>query len=103
MKFVEWLAWLLIVVPILPFSAAAVFVWSRFWRYTSPSLRERAIIAIRDWIVASAVAAVALNLVLNLGWPGEVRALLLAGAMILVSVPSAYWLTLYFGGRFRER
>ena len=101
MTLVEILAWLLIIVPAFPLAATVIFVGHRFWRVSSPSLRERAAIAIRDALVASMAAAIALNIVFGWDWPAIVRLILLAGGMVLVSLPSAWWLFLYARGAFR--
>lgn len=92
---------LLIVVPALPALASLILVWKGGWRDTSPSLRERTLLALRDWLVASAVASIALSRLLSWGWPTDVTLVVLATALLLVSLPSAYWLWLYFTGRFR--
>lgn len=90
---------LLLVVPLLPIAAAYFLV--RGWALNSPSLHERALIAVRDAVIASAVAVLA---AVRLGWislPDGVPLLVLTTALLLVSLPSAWWLYLFWRGRFR--
>jgi hypothetical protein len=89
----------LIVIPVLP--ALASLVLLGHWRTDSVTLHERAVIAVRDWLVASIVALLSLNALLEWGWPALVRAGGLYVALLAVSLPSAYWLWLYLWGRFR--
>lgn len=96
---VDAIAWLLIVVPALPLATALIL--GQHIRSESPSLAERALIAVRDCLVASMAALLALNRILGWGWPGQVIVLVLGMALILVSVPSAYWLWQYRRGAFR--
>lgn len=90
---------LLIVTPAFPALAALLLL--RHWRTDSPSLHERTILAVRDWLVASIAALLALSRLGLIELPRGVTLPLLATAMLLVSLPSAYWLWLYFRGRFR--
>ena len=91
----------LIVVPIFPLATVAVLVWCAGWRPNSPSLAERTLLAFRDATVAIVVAALAANRVFGWDWPREIVLLLTASILLLVSLPSAYWLHLYWRGEFR--
>jgi hypothetical protein len=99
---VELMIVLLVVVPAFPALLLAILIHRRVWRSDSPSLRERTLLAFRDWLVASIAATLALR---SLGMielvPRSATLPLLAIAMLLVSLPSAYWLWLYFRGAFR--
>ena len=91
---------LLVVVPAFPALTALILL--RHWhQLESPSLHERTLLAIRDWAVASIAAALALSRLGFIELPNGIGLPLLAIAMLLVSVPSAYWLWLYFRGQFR--
>lgn len=96
---VDVIAWALVIVPAIPALAAWILV--RHLRSDSPSLAERALVAIRDWLVASLVAIVALNRIFEWHLPSLVVVLLLGGGMLLVSLPSAWWLYMYQRGAFR--
>lgn len=101
MSVIDWMIVLLVVAPAFPALTALILV--RHWhRIESPSLHERTLLAVRDWAVASIAAALALS---RLGFvfdlpPGSAIPML-AVALLLVSLPSAYWLWLYFRGSFR--
>ena len=100
MTAVDWMVVLMIVAPVFP--ALTAFILVRHWhRMDSPSLHERTILAIRDWGVASIAAYLSLGRLHMLPVPSGVALPLLAIAMLLVSLPSAYWLSLYFRNRFR--
>lgn len=100
MSVVDWMVVLLVVVPAFPALTALILL--RHWhRLDSPSLHERSLLAIRDWAVASIAATLALARLGIIGLPNDTALPLLATAMLLVSLPSAYWLHLYFRGRFR--
>lgn len=100
MSVVDWMVALLIVVPAFPALTALILL--RHWnRLDSPSLHERTLLALRDWGVASIAAALALSRLGFIHLPQELSLPLLAIAMLLVSLPSAYWLWLYYRGRFR--
>lgn len=100
MTLVDWLVVLLVVVPAFPGLAAIILV--RHWHGTdSPSLHERTLLAVRDWAVASIAAILALARMGFLSLPDGVPILMLAIAMLLVSLPSLYWLSLYWRGKFR--
>lgn len=99
MTLLDWEAWALVVVPILPLMASIVLV--RHWGSASVSLHERTMLALRDTLIASIAAAISVNRLMNLGWDGQTVLVLLAFSLILVSLPSAYWLFLYFRGAFR--
>lgn len=93
------LTWLLLLVPIFPLLALVIL--AGHWSVPSPSLHERTLLAGRDWVVASIAGVLALA---RLGWitlPPGTPLLLIAVAMLLVSIPSAYWLLLYWRGAFR--
>ena len=91
----------LIVVPIFPLSTVAVLAWHTPWRAGSPSLSERTLLAVRDASVAVVVAALAANRVFGWEWDRAVVLLLTTTILLLVSLPSAYWLLLYSRGGFR--
>lgn len=100
MTVVDWMVLLLVVVPAFP--ALTAFILMRHWnRLESPSLHERTLLAIRDWAVASIAATLALARLGLMSLPTGSALPLLAIAMLLVSLPSAYWLWLYFRGGFR--
>lgn len=90
---------LLLIVPVLPAAAALLLVTT--WTHKSVALRERTLLALRDWIVASLAALLALNRILHWQWPSEFALSVLAFALLLVSLPSAWWLYLFWRGRFR--
>lgn len=90
---------ILAVVWVLPLIASVVLV--RHWSSQSVSLHERTILALRDLLVATLAGAIAVNRILDLGWDGQLVIALLGIALILVSLPSGYWLLLYFRGAFR--
>jgi hypothetical protein len=96
---VDWLAVVLIAAPILPLTAA--FLLLRHWPERSTALHERAILAIRDWVVASLAAILAMARLDFFTLPNGTALVLIAVAMLLVSIPSAYWVFLYATGRFR--
>jgi hypothetical protein len=97
---IDWLVVLLIVVPAFPALTALILL--RHWNQLhSPSLHERTLLAIRDWAVGSIAAALALSRLGFITLPREWSLPLLAIAMLLVSLPSAYWLALYYRGKFR--
>jgi hypothetical protein len=97
----EVMVLLLVVVPALPALLVIILVHHHAWRSGSPSLRERALLAFRDWIVASMAATMALNRLFGWGLPNETIILLLTLALLLVSLPSAFWLWMYWRGAFR--
>jgi hypothetical protein len=100
MTLVDWIVVLLVVVPAFPALTALILL--RHWnRLDSPSLHERTLLAIRDWAVASIAASLALARLGFIHLPNGTALPMLAIAMLLVSLPSAYWLFLYFRGRFR--
>lgn len=92
---------LLVIVPAFPATALGIMLWRRAWFTDSPSLRERTLIAARDWVVASIAATLALSRLGLIAIPNGSALPLLLTAMLLVSVPSAWWLWLYSRGRFR--
>jgi len=89
----------LVVLPIAPL--AAVWILSRHFKESSTSLRERAVLAIRDFIVASIAATLALSRLEFITLPTGTAVPMLIFAMLLVSLPSVWWLALYFRGSFR--
>ena len=91
----------LIVVPIFPVATVAVLIWRAGWRPDSPSLAERTLLAFRDATVAVVVAGLAANRVFGWDWDRAVVLLLTASILLLISLPSAYWLHLYARGEFR--
>lgn len=100
MSVIDWMVLMLIVAPAFP-ALTALILLGHWNRLESPSLHERTVLAIRDWGVASIAAALAFD---RLGFdivPDGWSLPLLAVAMLLVSLPSAYWLWLYYRGRFR--
>lgn len=101
MTLIDWLVALLIVAPLFPALLVGVLVYRRVWTFRSPSLRERALLGFRDWLVASIAALLALQHLGLVSLPHGIALPLLAIAMLLVSIPSAYWLLLYFRGGFR--
>jgi hypothetical protein len=96
---IDWLAVVLIVAPVLPLTAA--FLLLRHWPERSPALHERAILAVRDWVVASLAAILGMSRLDLIALPNGSALILIAVAMLLVSLPSAYWLILYYRGAFR--
>lgn len=102
MTLTDWIVLMLLIAPILPVTASAIFVRHTPWRTSSPSLMERALIAGRDALVALLAAGMALNRILMWDWPPPVVVMLLGFALLLVSLPSAWWLALYFRGAFRR-
>lgn len=92
-------AWLLIILPAIPF--ATVWVLVRHVRSDSPSLAERSLVAVRDWLVSSMAGMLALNRIFGWGWSVQLVVLILGTAMVLVSLPSAWWLWQYHRGAFR--
>lgn len=89
----------LVVLPVFPLAAA--WILSRHYRENSPSLRERAVLAIRDWVVSSIAAVLALSRLEVIELPPGSPIPMLIVAMMLVSLPSVWWLFLYFRGAFR--
>ena len=100
MSLVDWMVVLLLVAPAFP-SLTALILLRHWHRFESPSLHERTLLAIRDWAVASIASALAMARLGFISLPHGTALPLLAAAMLLVSLPSAYWLWLYFRGRFR--
>jgi hypothetical protein len=98
---IELMVLLLVVVPAFPAVLLAILIHRHAWSSSSPSLRERTLLAVRDWLVASIAATLALNRLLGWSLPLPLVLMLLAVAMLLVSLPSAWWLWLYFRGAFR--
>lgn len=92
---------LLVVVPALPALASLILLAKGGLRDQSPSLRERTLLALRDWLVASDVALIALARLLDWSVPRELLLLMLASGLLLISLPSAWWLFLYYRGAFR--
>lgn len=92
---------LLVAAPILPLSVLGVLLWRRAWRTASPSLRERTLLALRDAIVATIACLLALNRLDVINLPREAIVPMLGIAMLLVSLPSAWWLHLYSRQAFR--
>lgn len=99
MTIVDWATVLLIVAPTFPALASIILV--RHWSVASTSLHERALLAVRDWVVASIAALLALTRLGFVTLPNGSAVGLLIVAMLLVSLPSAYWLYLYWRGSFR--
>ncbi len=89
---------LLVIVPIFPAVASVILV--RHWHTDSPSLRERTVLAIRDWLVASIAAFLALARFDILEPPDGWALPLLAISLLLVGLPSVYWLWLFWSGHF---
>ena len=92
---------LLIVVPIFPIATFAVLAWHTPWRAGSPSLSERTLLAFRDAAVGVVVAVLAANRTFDWGFERDTVLMLIASVLMLISLPSAYWLALYFRGAFR--
>lgn len=91
---------LLIVMPAFPILTTIILIrYAR--RAESPSLRERTLLAVRDSLVAISAAVLAMQRLGIIELPEGVPVLMLATLMLLVSLPSAYWLWLYFRGGFR--
>lgn len=101
MTLTDWLVVLLIVAPLFPALLVGVLVYRRVWTFRSPSLRERALLGLRDWLVATIAALLALSRLHIIDLSRDLSIPLLAIAMLLVSIPSLYWLFLYFRGGFR--
>ena len=100
MTVIDWLVVMLIVAPAFPTLTAVILL--RHWNTTeSPSLHERTLLAIRDSLVAGIAAALAMSRLGFIDLPNGSALPMLAIAMLLVSLPSAYWLWLYWRGRFR--
>lgn len=99
MTAIDVVLWMLVFTPALPFLATLILM--RHWRIQSMSLRERAVIAVRDWVSASIIAILALRLQLDWQWPQGLSTVLLLCVVVLYSIPSAYWLYLYWRGAFR--
>lgn len=91
--------WALVVLPVFPLAAAGLL--GRHYRENSTSLRERAVLAVRDWIVSSIAAVLALSRLEIIELPTGSAVPMLIVAMLLVSLPSVWWLFLYFRGAFR--
>ena len=99
MTAVDWMVILLIVVPAFPVLASLILIGH--WRVNSMSLHERTVIALRDALVASAAAGLALARLDVIELPEGSGLPVLATMMLLISLPSAYWLFLYWRGSFR--
>lgn len=100
MTVVDWMVVMLIVAPAFPTLTAMILL--RHWNQTeSPSLHERTLLAVRDSGVATIAAVLALSRLGIIDLPREWPLPLLVIAMLLVSLPSSYWLWLYYRGHFR--
>lgn len=93
---------LLMIVPIFPVATAGILLWHRSWRHGSPSLSERTMLALRDSTVGVVVALLAANRVFMWNFPREAVLMATAVVLLLVSLPSAYWLWLFMRGSFRR-
>lgn len=102
MAVADVLIFLLIVVPIFPIATFAVLAWHTPWRAGSPSLSERTLLAFRDASVGVVVAVLACNRVFGWGFQRDTVLMLIASLLLLISLPSAYWLLLYARGAFRR-
>lgn len=90
--------WALVIVPILPALASIALV--RHWKEDSVTLHERTIIAFRDWGVGSIAALLSLETLFDWNWPTLLWVMTLYIGLLLMSIPSAYWLYLYLTGHF---
>ena len=96
---VDALAWVLLIAPVVDWIAVAILGY-RSHRYpTIRTLRERAIAAIVLSLAATGIAYLAANRLHLVTVPNPTALGLLAGALVLVSVPNAYWLVLFASGR----
>jgi hypothetical protein len=92
---------LLLVLPVVDWVAAVILVGVSIRNPAILTLRERALDAV---IVACVATIVGLLALVRYGWlfiANDVAILLLAGALVLSSVPSVFWLFLLGTGRFR--
>jgi hypothetical protein len=92
-------AWVLLLVPLLPLSVAAMLAPDALHR--NLLYRERVGIAIRDALLAGMIALLAANFL----WDWQLDPVLLFIVIVLaylsISIPSGIWLYLYLTDRFR--
>lgn len=89
---------ILVVVPVFPILTSVLL--AQHWKTDSVTLHERTIVAVRDAGVAAIVALLALRYLIGWDWPPGLTIALFYVALLMVSVPSTYWLWLYFFGHF---
>lgn len=102
MTLAEFEIMLLVVVPAFPALASLILLTKGGYRDTSPSLRERTLMAVRDWLIASAIAYLALTRIMGWNISRDLFLVILATALLLISLPSIWWLWLYYRGAFRD-
>ena len=89
----------LLIVPLLPL--VAVVILARYWRSGSTSLTERTVLAGRDLLVSSFVAALAADDLFDWNWQAQWLGLMFGLMLLLIALPSAVWLGLYWRGAFQ--
>lgn len=95
---VNTVAWILLVVPVLPLSVALLLSPSFFSR--NMPLRERTGIAFRDALLAGVIGLLAATYLFSWTLDPVWLFWLTVLAYLSISVPSAIWLVLYLRGRF---
>ena len=91
---------LLIVLPAGDLLAAFILGRIALRHPDQPVLREWALYTVLAALGAGAVAFLALNRVLNLGFPRELGTIVLVLVLVGISLPPYRWLYLYWRGRF---
>jgi hypothetical protein len=93
---IEALAWALLIVPLLPLGA--LYVLRHHWHTPSLLLRLRLWTTVRDAALGLFIALLAANRLFGWGLSGPGLAIPFAIGMLLVSLPSGWWLVLYWRG-----
>jgi hypothetical protein len=96
---IDVLAWLLLIAPTVNWVTSAL-LGIRSHRYpTIRTLRERAVTAVILSTVATAIAVLASNRLHFTVITNDVALVVLALALLAVSLPNLYWLALFATGR----
>ena len=95
------LVWMLILIPPIDWIVATILTWLSIRYPGILTLRERAITA---WILAFVATVAGFLGLVRIGAfaiTNDLAIALLAGSLLLVSLPAIYWLLLLALGRFR--
>lgn len=99
---VNLLVAVLIVLPVFSWVSAAILIRLAIKKPYITSLAERAISAVLKAVASTGIALIALNSFLHfweLQRPWGIG--ILAACLVLLEIPAAIWLSLYYSDRFR--
>lgn len=103
MSVIDGIAVLLLIAPVVDWTAAVILAVAATRYPAIVTLRERAVVAVVLALAASSAAVLAANRLHLLTIHGDAAIGLLAVALVLLSLPAVYWLGLLLTGRLRFR